>query len=50
MFFRVNPRSVLGETPFCLGEFDLTADFEILHVLRISIGSSQTGDLHREII
>ena len=50
MFFRVNPRSVLGETPLYLGEFDLTADFEILHVLRISIGSSQTGDLHTEII
>ena len=32
------------------GEFDLTADFGIMDVLRISIGSSITEDFHREMI
>ena len=50
IFFRVNPRSVLGETALYLREFDLTADFGIMDVLRISIGSSLTEDLHREMI
>ena len=50
IFFRVNPRSVLGETALYLREFDLTADFGIMDVLRISIGGSLTEDLHREMI